>query len=690
MRHILAPLLIWAVLMSVVSSAAGQWDRRNAATWYRKVVEASGWEYETNSTYPDSVRLLTSEERDLLNAYREDPSGGPSPEVRRVLAKAAPMMEWLHRGSQQRYSDFQLDYSQGFSLLLPHLAPLRNAARVMHADALARLHDGDVNGAVDRIASVYRMSGHVGNDRIIISSLVGGAVFDIADAATQTGLDQTALSPFDSAVLLNALKRLEPVDPFGMIESVAMEQAVAVDWLSAELGTEEQRSRYLQEEGWLVGEEGDRAILEMTDEEFAAELDGYDRMMDRVVEAFANPDREAGRAALERIAEECSGGEFGVLASLITPTFSGILDHIEQSEQKLKARTEQLEKLASGEVKPEEEANAAIYYEQGIELLRKIDLDRLDAACAFGAGESEQPDEAIIETLDSGRPVVDLFREGSLKRRCDFGFLRPGRQAHLCPPYLAGMHDALRFIIADARRLMAAGQIDAAVDRLAICCRVVAHLTGDEPLLSAPVGHGAFKHVHELVQILVKSPEFTDEKRGPLIAAAESIVRKDPFGYISSVTATREKLTWQLQRRSWTLSESEREALEKAVAYLGQLSGDQLLYILVLKDTLAAAETGVGGEKAPTGPHPLTRMDGIISFEALVEARDQAEAVAPLLADHQLERICRERKIPDIARFAQRRGAARADLRRMLTLLRPPRRPRLPEPADPGAATGDS
>ena len=44
MRHIVIPLLILAVVMTIVSSAAGQWDNRNAATWYRKVAEMFGWE----------------------------------------------------------------------------------------------------------------------------------------------------------------------------------------------------------------------------------------------------------------------------------------------------------------------------------------------------------------------------------------------------------------------------------------------------------------------------------------------------------------------------------------------------------------------------------------------------------------------------------------------------------------------
>ena len=110
----------------ILQEASAQGDRRNAATWYRQVVEALGWDYEINSTYPDSERLLTIEEQDILDAYRKDPSGGPSPEVRRLLTKAGPMIEWLRRGSQQRYSDFQLDYSQGFGLLL-HLPTLVQA-----------------------------------------------------------------------------------------------------------------------------------------------------------------------------------------------------------------------------------------------------------------------------------------------------------------------------------------------------------------------------------------------------------------------------------------------------------------------------------------------------------------------------------------------------------------------------------
>ena len=46
------------------------------------------------------------------------------------------------------------------------------AARLMRADALIRLHDGDADGAARLVSSMYRLADHLSDDRMIVSSLV--------------------------------------------------------------------------------------------------------------------------------------------------------------------------------------------------------------------------------------------------------------------------------------------------------------------------------------------------------------------------------------------------------------------------------------------------------------------------------------------------------------------------------------
>jgi hypothetical protein len=107
--------------------------------------------------------------------------------VRAVLARVEPVLSAARSGARQEYNDFGLDYTQGFELMLPHLGKLRNIGRLMAADAAVRLHDGDASGAAGEIASAYRIADHLPADEILISSLVGQAVFQSADRVARAG-----------------------------------------------------------------------------------------------------------------------------------------------------------------------------------------------------------------------------------------------------------------------------------------------------------------------------------------------------------------------------------------------------------------------------------------------------------------------------------------------------------------------
>ena len=54
--------------------------------------------------------------------------------------------------------DFQLNYSQGFNMLLPHLSELKRAAQELKSAALCDLHRGDAASAVKRIRASVAMA----------------------------------------------------------------------------------------------------------------------------------------------------------------------------------------------------------------------------------------------------------------------------------------------------------------------------------------------------------------------------------------------------------------------------------------------------------------------------------------------------------------------------------------------------
>ena len=79
--------------------------------------------------------------------------------------------------------DFQLNYGQGFNMLLPHLSELKRAVQELKSAALCDLHRGDTGSAVKRIRASVAMAKAI-EEPLIISQLVRYAMANIAVAAT--------------------------------------------------------------------------------------------------------------------------------------------------------------------------------------------------------------------------------------------------------------------------------------------------------------------------------------------------------------------------------------------------------------------------------------------------------------------------------------------------------------------------
>ena len=269
----------------------------------------------------------------------------------------------------------------------------------------------------------------------------------------------------------------------------------------------------------------------------------------------------------------------------------------------------------------------------------------------------------MIDTSALGA-IIDLFRTGSLRKRCSFEHLRSYDLNRLCPAYVAGMRDGLRLLHADAARRLRTGDAVSAAERLAMCHRIVAHLSGDEPLMSALVAHDAFLGIQELVE----EASSDAEARRMLLDAAETIGRKDPFGYIGSVSAERAYIIAWVNGRRWLESETH-EHVDALIAQVQGWDGDQVFYYLAVQDTmLRAAERGAEDE-APARRDPLQHMDGVISLDQLADVRDQVPRIAPILAAGEMD-IFTGREIPRFGHIVERMHAARGDLQRGLRMLR--------------------
>ncbi|HYG77648.1 MAG TPA: hypothetical protein VEK08_21765 [Planctomycetota bacterium] len=82
--------------------------------------------------------------------------------------------------------NWDLNYSAGPSMLMPHLAQIRASCRLLAGSARLKAHSGDHAGAASDIAAIYKLAEFTESDPVLISGLVSMACSGIADSAIET------------------------------------------------------------------------------------------------------------------------------------------------------------------------------------------------------------------------------------------------------------------------------------------------------------------------------------------------------------------------------------------------------------------------------------------------------------------------------------------------------------------------
>ncbi len=637
-----APAGLAAALLGAGAFAQGS-DSRNAAAWYARAVERL------------AAASITPEELDAIHRYDLQPGEPPPEAVRAALARLEPVFSAVRRGAREEVSDFELDYAQGFELTVPHLADLRTISKLMSKDALVRMHDNDGLAAAGDIAAVYRMSGHLADDGLTISSLVGQAIFQEADRVAGAGLDRGALGQDESARLLDALKQLPARDPFGVVGCIENEQDMIAGWVRVKYEDPADRAGMLDDFGANLGIEADlTGLLLLDDARFEAELRETDLLLDRVVDIFTMEDPEEARLELTKLEEEIERGDHGVLGPMLVPAYGKLFDRMTETQAMVEERSRQLAAIVSGAVTPQRLANAAVWYLQAIALLEKLDPVARAQLREVAADPGHSVPEPAVRTLDESAAIADALRRACALRRCDFSIAPDASVA--VPGYPAGLRAAATLLHSDAVRLMERHEADSVVERLALCYAISSHLAGDARPASAIVSQAIFAETTALALHYVEAEMLGSTERSMLADAAASMGRRDPFGYVRARAETIRRLLEWVDRLSL-------EDLPKRQgrASIRRLDGDRLLYSLVV------ATSHVAGEQ-----HALVAEGyaGAIDMAAVRQALEAAPGIMERITETGSLGALLDSAAPQIAPPGRRASAA-ADYDRAILALRP-------------------
>jgi hypothetical protein len=111
----------------------------------------------------------------------ETPPDGPLNEAAvKLVDQSHASLLYLHRGAKLRKCDWGLNYRDGISMLLPHVAKSRTLARLAALDARRAFEAGQSERARDDAYGMFALARQVGGDHTLVSMLVCYSIEEMA------------------------------------------------------------------------------------------------------------------------------------------------------------------------------------------------------------------------------------------------------------------------------------------------------------------------------------------------------------------------------------------------------------------------------------------------------------------------------------------------------------------------------
>ncbi len=259
-RKIILLTLLGVLVVGGLGMAIYYWRAKTAVTNYRKQLIAAGEKLTVKELIPpppakeeDGAELF-HQVNAKLSFYTKDILSTNPPQSMKFVAPGRAMVGWqqpavrgenetntwddlavtldgiakelelLGQLGEKRTMDFKLNYHQGFTLLLPMLAPMKGASQKLAAAALLSLHDGDEAAATKHLRGMLGLARGLSEERIVISQLVRIAIANIAQAATWELLQSTNLTEAQLATIQDDWAALDFVRPMQL--ALEMERAL--------------------------------------------------------------------------------------------------------------------------------------------------------------------------------------------------------------------------------------------------------------------------------------------------------------------------------------------------------------------------------------------------------------------------------------------------------------------------------
>jgi hypothetical protein len=338
--------------------------------------------------------------------------------MQRWLDRTRPLIGDLVRTASIPY-DRPLDRSQGFSLLMPHLAQQR--AIVKSLDVLlvdARRRDPAV--FVDLLRAQAALGERTASDGVLISSLVAMACGEKTRSRLDEMIDRGELDRDLAAQALAATDSIAGKDALRLADAVESEHdmlALEINKVTAAEG--DARAERIRELTSLMGAGanaeafGDDALAA-----FPADAEAFRAATRAVLDA---PTREAAMKATAELNEGIEAGTFGPLLATLAPAIDRAIERAWRYDAEWAAVQADLAALADGRKTPEDLMDAGLHYiraaaaAQRLRVAEQAEFDSLRLA-----GDALEPGLRAVGKVRLARlqheVTAEVFRGSQLGR----------------------------------------------------------------------------------------------------------------------------------------------------------------------------------------------------------------------------------------------------------------------------------
>ncbi|HEX2473870.1 MAG TPA: hypothetical protein VHK01_03930, partial [Lacipirellulaceae bacterium] len=146
---------------------------------------------------------LNEEQQKILDEWSTVSLNDPA--VEKLATEAHKSMMYLHRAARLERCDWGLDYNDGVSLMLPHLAKARDLARLAALHARYEMERGNSRALRDDATGMMALARHVARDPIMICVLVRFLIQDKVVDLVSPYVPQLDAKYADSKAMLESL-----------------------------------------------------------------------------------------------------------------------------------------------------------------------------------------------------------------------------------------------------------------------------------------------------------------------------------------------------------------------------------------------------------------------------------------------------------------------------------------------------